>query len=168
MVWGAIWLTPNGRVGRSPLIIMERDPDAAKNGYSASSYTETLTHGLLPQYCPGQIFIHNNAPIYNAKYTKEFLKKHGIQTIEWPLYLLNFNSIEYLQWAFKKLVYKLHFKFIFYIGNLYKLKPIYSPSILRLIFYLLAFCHLHSLKPFWHRFNKAPNKAIRQLFPRLL
>ena len=47
MVWGAIWLTPNGRVGRSPLIIIERDPDAAKNGYSASSYIETLTHGLL-------------------------------------------------------------------------------------------------------------------------
>jgi len=48
MVWGAIWLTPNGRVKKSPLIIMERDPDTAKNGYSASSYTETLTHGLLP------------------------------------------------------------------------------------------------------------------------
>jgi hypothetical protein len=48
MVWGAIWLTPNSRVGRSPLIIMERDPNAAKNGYSASLYIETLTYGLLP------------------------------------------------------------------------------------------------------------------------
>ena len=78
MVWGVIWLTPNSRVERSPLIIMERDPDAAKNGYSASSYTETLTHGLLPQYHPGQIFMQDNAPIHNAKYTKEFLEKHDI------------------------------------------------------------------------------------------
>ena len=78
MVWGAIWLGPNSRVGRSPLIIMERDPDAAKKGYSASSYTKTLTHGLLPQYRPGQIFMQDNIPIYNANYTKDFLERHGI------------------------------------------------------------------------------------------
>ena len=82
MVWGAIWLTPNGRVGRSPLIIIERDPDAAKNRYSASSYTETLTRGLLSQYRPGQIFMQDNAPIHNAKYTKDFLEKYGIWTME--------------------------------------------------------------------------------------
>ena len=96
MVWGAIWLTPNGRVGRSPLIIMERDPDAAKNGYSASSYIETLTRGLLPQYCPGQIFMQDNAPIHNAKYAKGFLEKHGIRTIEWPPYSPDLNPIEHL------------------------------------------------------------------------
>ena len=78
MVWGAIWLTPNNRVGRSPLIIIKRDPKAVKNGYSASSYTETLTHGPLPQYHPGQIFMQDNAPIHNTKYIKEFLEKHGI------------------------------------------------------------------------------------------
>jgi transposase len=34
MVWGSIWITPNGRIGRSPLIIMERDPLAKRNGYT--------------------------------------------------------------------------------------------------------------------------------------
>jgi len=54
-----------------------------------------------------------------------------------------------------------HFNFIFYIENLYKLKPIYSPSILRLILRLPAFCFPYSLKPSWYRLNKALNKAIR-------
>jgi transposase len=38
MVWGTIWVTPNGRVGRSPLIIMSRDFASKKHGYSGRSY----------------------------------------------------------------------------------------------------------------------------------
>ena len=51
IVWGAIWLG-----GRSELIIMERDPDAPKNGYTSWSYIEALTKGLLDEYTPGRIF----------------------------------------------------------------------------------------------------------------
>jgi hypothetical protein len=38
MVWGLIWVTPNGGVGRSPLVIMQWDETAARNGYSAWLY----------------------------------------------------------------------------------------------------------------------------------
>jgi IS30 family transposase len=41
MVWGAIWIG-----GRSDLIIMTRDDDAAANGYTANSYLSVLEEGL--------------------------------------------------------------------------------------------------------------------------
>jgi hypothetical protein len=78
MVWGAIWVTPNSRVGRSPLVIIERDFKAKKKGYSGISYTNSLEEGLLPQYLPGHIFVQDNAPIHNSKHSKEWLEKHGI------------------------------------------------------------------------------------------
>jgi hypothetical protein len=57
MVWGAIWVTPNGRDGRPPIIIMERGFAAKKHGYSGRSHTNTLEQGLLPQYLPGLVFV---------------------------------------------------------------------------------------------------------------
>jgi transposase len=108
MVWGAIWITPNGRVGHSPLVIMERDFASKKNGYSGKSYTKTLEEGLLPQYLPGHIFVQDNAPIHNSNYTKDWLESHGIWTLEWPPYSPDLNPIEHMWWALKKMVYKLH------------------------------------------------------------
>ena len=35
MVWGLIWIDRWQRVYRSPLVIMQRDPSARNNGYSA-------------------------------------------------------------------------------------------------------------------------------------
>jgi transposase len=48
MVWGSIWVDERGRARRSNLVIMERDSDALRGGYSAQSYMEALTKGLLP------------------------------------------------------------------------------------------------------------------------
>lgn len=56
MVWGCFWVTPDRKVGRSELVIMERDPTAKRNGYSSESYIRTLEKGLLPHYRPGQIY----------------------------------------------------------------------------------------------------------------
>lgn len=48
MVWAAIWLDERGYPRRSDLIIMQRDPDAPRGGYSAQSYIQALQQGLLP------------------------------------------------------------------------------------------------------------------------
>lgn len=59
MVWAAIY---KGR--RSNLIIMERDPAAPRNGYSANSYIKALTDRLLPIYFGDRKFQQDNALIY--------------------------------------------------------------------------------------------------------
>jgi hypothetical protein len=38
MVWACVWLDEQGVARRSKLVIMERDPDAKKCGYSGKSY----------------------------------------------------------------------------------------------------------------------------------
>ena len=50
MVWGAIW-----KGGRSPLIIMERDAESKRNGYSAKSYIKVLEEAI-EDYRPGTFF----------------------------------------------------------------------------------------------------------------
>ncbi len=48
IIWGMIWLG-----GRSILVIMERDLESPRQGYSAKSYIMALEEGLLPNYKPG-------------------------------------------------------------------------------------------------------------------
>jgi hypothetical protein len=50
MVWACVWLDKRGYLRRSKLVIIERNPNAKKRGYSAKSYIEALTKGLLPYY----------------------------------------------------------------------------------------------------------------------
>jgi hypothetical protein len=55
IVWGAVWLS-----GRSPLIVIERepefDPQPKKKGYTAKSYIRALEKGLIQHYRPGLVF----------------------------------------------------------------------------------------------------------------
>jgi len=66
------------RQSKSPLVIMERDPDAPRGGYSAWSYCQALEEGLQTNYKPGGIFVHDNAPIHESKEAQEWLESRGI------------------------------------------------------------------------------------------
>ncbi|USP82205.1 hypothetical protein yc1106_09479 [Curvularia clavata] len=53
MVWASIWIGRGGVLGRSPLVIMQRDETRRRAGYTAWSYLEALEEGLLPHYRRG-------------------------------------------------------------------------------------------------------------------
>ncbi len=55
MIWGAI----HGE-GRSDIILMERDPDSEKSGYTANSYLTVLREQMPRIYEPGRSFMQNN------------------------------------------------------------------------------------------------------------
>lgn len=72
MVWAAIWLDNRGRPYRSELIIMERDSESPRNGYSSYSYIKALEVGLLPYYQPGVRFQQDNARIHTSAAVQRF------------------------------------------------------------------------------------------------
>ena len=122
---------------------MERDPQSARNGYSAESYIKALEKGLLPYYSPGEAFIQDNARIHTSAMSKEWLKSHSVWVIDWPPYSPDLNPIEHLWHYLKKLMYK-HYPQFNNLGS--------SEEEMR------AFCR--ALQKCW---MKIPNRLIRAL-----
>lgn len=79
MVFGVIWIG-----GRSDLIVMERDLEAPRGGYSTNSYLEALENSLLQVYKPGFMFQQDNAGIHRSEAAELWFETHGIHVIEWP------------------------------------------------------------------------------------
>jgi hypothetical protein len=103
MVWGCIWLG-----GRSPLVIMERDPESRDNGYSTQSYLATLEEGFIDSYKPGRFFQQDNARIHTSREAQEWFEARGIWVIDWPAHSLYMNPIEYVWRAMKAILCRNH------------------------------------------------------------
>jgi hypothetical protein len=69
MIWGAIYGD-----GRSDVVIMDRDPDSERSGYTANSYTAVLDDQIPRIWEPGMIFMQDNARIHTAKRFRSGLK----------------------------------------------------------------------------------------------
>jgi DDE superfamily endonuclease len=93
MVWVAIWLG-----GRSDLVIMTRDEQAKRNGYSANSYIDVLGQTIERCWQPGMTFMQDNAPVYTAKKVSKWFEEPAIPVLDWTLYSPDLNPIEHC-WA---------------------------------------------------------------------
>ena len=103
MIYACFWYN-----GRSELIAMEKNPLAAKEGYSARSYIWALEEGLIPIYKPLDIYQMDNALIHTLNLVRKWLETHGVWTLDFPPYLPNLNPIEHLWLALKRKILKLY------------------------------------------------------------
>ena len=84
--------------GRSDIVLLERDPDSEKSGYTANSYLAVLREQMPRIYEPGRKFMQDNARIHTAKKIINQFQEEGIDLMEQPAYSPDLNPIEHL-WA---------------------------------------------------------------------
>jgi hypothetical protein len=62
-----VWVCFSGRLGRSDLYIIERDPESKRGGYSANSYITLLEEMIPTVWEPELLYMQDNTSIHTAK-----------------------------------------------------------------------------------------------------
>lgn len=101
MFWAGIWYG-----GRTPLIVMNRDPTAKHRGYSAQSIIWAFEEAGEDVFNQGLLFQQDNAPIHNASTVSQWFRDRQIQTVDWPACSLDLNPIEHMWSLLKRQIHK--------------------------------------------------------------
>jgi transposase len=90
-----VWASFSGALRASDLVVIERDKEAPKGGYSAKLYIKVLEDQIPRIYKPGLQFMQDNAPIHTTKIVAKWFKENVIEVINWPPYSPDLNPIKH-------------------------------------------------------------------------
>jgi len=81
--------------GHGPIVVMKRDDQAQKGGYSARSWQWAM-EDMLPQLPDNRFYLlQDNAPIQVAKSSRKWLRDHKIEWVRILPYSPNLNCIKH-------------------------------------------------------------------------
>lgn len=85
--------------GMSDLLVLRRDLEAKRQGYSANSYLQVPRDGLLPIYNRNHIYQQDGAPIHTAKKknSQKSFEEYAIRLLKnLPPYSPDLKPIEHI------------------------------------------------------------------------
>lgn len=93
---------------RTGLVPLDGDPESARGGVT-SQVIHDLYEAWLPELVqPGDIFMHDNAPVHTARIIMKLLEELHINVMIWPPYSPDLNPIENLWAIMKAKIYELY------------------------------------------------------------
>jgi len=103
MFWAAF-----GERARTGLVPLDGDPKSQRGGITGS-IIESLYRSFLPDFLrPGDIFMHDNAPVHTAQVVQNALEELSIEVMVWPPHSPDLNPIENLWSLMKQTIYELY------------------------------------------------------------